>query len=131
MLIDILLFVVLIPIITFSPLVSFSPKMARARNDAILRVGELLHKHNLAFGKKWLDPNADFSSLLGSVDNSSLADINGSYQTIKGMNVIPFELKHLMIGVAILLVPFLPLLGTIYSMNELIRRVAAALLGAG
>jgi hypothetical protein len=62
--------------------------------------------------------------LLGSLDNSSMADINGSYQqAVKEMSIIPINRKSLIWMILMLMIPFLPLLFTMYSLKDLVDKL--------
>ena len=63
-------------------------------------------------------------NILSSLDNSSMADINGSYQqAVKELELIPVNRKSLVAIMFLLLIPFTPLLFTIYSFSELISKM--------
>ena len=68
--------------------------------------------------------------ILASLDNSSMADINGSYQqAVKDMSIVPINPKSLIGVIVILLLPFLPLLFTTYSLKDLVDKLVQVLGG--
>ena len=68
--------------------------------------------------------------ILGSLDNSSMSDINGSYQqAVKDMSIVPINQKSIIGMVLMLLIPFLPLLFTKYSLKDLIMNLMQVVSG--
>jgi len=125
----ILFFVILSPIIMYSPLFVFMPKLINARRDGILLFGDLVRKHNQDYVNKWIDgePGQD-ESILGTMDNSSLADINGSYAPIEGSKLFPIDLKMIVISFIINVIPYIPLVFTYYSFTELFELFTKSLM---
>lgn len=124
-------YVVVITMILYLPLIFFMPALLKAKTNGIYYYGGLATYHNNLFRTKWLKgelPKEESS--LGSLDNSSLADLNSGYQqSVGGMNVIPINFRRMM-GTALgLLVPFLPLLGTYYSLPEFLSKLAEIVFG--
>lgn len=124
-------FVVTIPLILFLPLLFFTPTIIKAKIYSINYFGSLIQYHNVLFREKWLGGKLPESeSSLGSLDNSSLADINSSYQqSVSDINIIPINLKMLISIALLLLIPFLPLLLTFYSLSELISKLTSIVFG--
>jgi len=60
---------------------------------------------------------------LGSGDIQSLADLSNSYATLQEMRVVPFGLRDMTPLVVASAVPFLPLLLTVFSPEELVARL--------
>lgn len=127
---DILFFAVGVPILLYSPLFIFMPLLHKTKSKAIHEMGALVAKHNQDYMKKWVEPKqAPKEPILGSVDNSSLSDINGGYAPAISMNFIPVNSKMLILSCAILLVPFVPLIFTYYSFFDLVRMVLDSVFG--
>lgn len=124
-------YVVVLCIILYFPLIFFLPALLKAKTNGIYYYGGLATYHNNLFGTKWLKgelPKEESS--LGSLDNSSLADLNSGYQqSVGGMNVIPINFRRMMGTAIALLVPFLPLLGTYYSLQEFLSKLAQIVFG--
>ena len=123
-------FVVSIPLATHLPLLSFTPMMIREKVHAMSRYGSLLQYHNNLFRAKWLEGNLPDESSLGSLDNSSIADINSSYQqAIRDMQLFPFTRASIVYPILLLFLPFTPLVFTVYSLPELVSTLAQILGG--
>ena len=127
----IIAFVIAVPLIINAPLFTFLPQMLRAKVRGIARFGGMIQYHNNLYREKWLEGNLpDNESILPSLDNSSMADINGSYlQAVKGMTIIPVDRKALLVCMLMLLIPFIPLIFTMFSLSELFSKLIDILAG--
>ncbi len=124
-------YVVLLPIILYAPLSIFTPLLIHAKIYGISMFGNLIRTHNLAYDKKWMDENhSQDEKLLGSIDNSSLADINGSYAPIQGMRILPIDFKLILLSFVLNVVPYIPLIFTYYSASELFKLIMKSVMGA-
>jgi hypothetical protein len=110
------------------PLLVFTPQLAAAKRAGIREYGALTQAYALAFDKKWLRGGSPAGEpLIGSADIQSLADMGNSFEVVKGMRVVPFgvlTVAHL--GIMTLL-PVLPLLLTMVSLEELLGRLLKAM----
>jgi hypothetical protein len=61
--------------------------------------------------------------LLGTGDIQSLADLGNSYGLVRHMRMVPFGLEDITCLAAVTATPFLPLLLTVWSPEELIMRI--------
>jgi len=106
------------------PLVMFTPGMARAKRKGLSEYGLLAQRYVESFEQKWVlcDP-ASSEELLGSSDIQSLADLGNSYAVVREMRAIPFGVEDITRLAAATAAPFLPLLLTIFSPEELIMRI--------
>jgi len=117
-------FIIVVPLILFLPLLTFIPTLIKARIRGVNYFGSLIQYHNNLYSEKWMKDNlTEGESILGTNDNSSMADINGTYgQSINSMSLIPVNLKALLTIIILLLVPFLPLLLIQYSISEIVSK---------
>ena len=126
----ILIYVVLLPIFLYAPLLLFIPTLIRAKSNGIFKFGNLLRKHNLDYIEKWIySPETKDHRILGSMDNSSLADINGSYEPIREMKIIPIDFRLLVTSALLNSIPYIPLVFTNYTFREVIDFVIQFLVG--
>ena len=106
------------------PLVMFSPAMTAARRKGIADYGLLAQRYVEGFHRKWIAGAAPApDDLLGSGDIQSLADLGNSYGLVRDMRMVPFGLDDISRLAAVTAAPFLPLLLTIWSPEELIMRI--------
>ena len=121
----IIVFVVLAIVILHAPLLVFTGHLARCRFRGLLDFGSLIGDHDRAFDEKWLkSPSANRSSLLGSPDVPSLADIAEVYEHVERMQLLPFDKKALIVLVVAALIPMVPLLGTVTGLTEILSMLA-------
>jgi hypothetical protein len=76
------------------------------------------------FDHKWLRGGAPPGEpLMGSADIQSLADLGNSFEVIKDMRLVPFNLQSVLQLAVITLAPLLPLTLTMISLEELLDRL--------
>ena len=106
------------------PLLMFTPGMARAKRKGLADYGLLAQRYVQSFEQKWIcrDP-APSEELLGAADIQSLADLGNSYAFVREMRAVPFGLEDISRLAIATAVPLVPLLLTIFSLEELIMRI--------
>lgn len=76
------------------PLLLFLPKLAAAKRGGLRDFGNLAQRYSREFDGKWLRGGAPADEpLIGSADIQSLADLGNSYSVVKEMQVVPFDIK--------------------------------------
>jgi hypothetical protein len=82
-----------------------------------------------AFQEKWIKQHEEAigKDLLGSTDPSATADYSATYDNVRSMRLIPATLKGVLVVAGILLAPFLPLALIEFSLQDLLRLLADAL----
>jgi len=106
------------------PLIMFTPKMAAARRKGLAEYGLLAQRYVQGFHDKWVvGEGAQADELLGTGDVQSLADLGNSYGLVRDMRVVPFGLDDITRLAMVTAAPFMPLLFTIWSPEEVIMRV--------
>jgi len=117
-------FVAFFVLAILGPLVMFTPQLGRAKRKGLADYGLLAQRYVEGFEHKWIrrDP-APSEELLGSGDIQSLADLGNSYAIVSEMRSVPFGLQDITRMAAVTAAPFLPLLLTIFSPEELIMRI--------
>jgi hypothetical protein len=119
---DIAAFVVVACLFIIGPLVVFTPKLLKAKRTGMLEYGTIASRYVEAFERKWLlGENPQNEQFLGSADIQSLADLAGSYQVIKRMRPVPFDLPFVIKVLATIIMPILPLLLSVYAVDELFK----------
>jgi hypothetical protein len=109
------------------PMLVFTPKLVDARHRGILEYGRLGRRYAIEFERKWLrgERPAD-EPLLGSADIQSLADLRSAFEVVKGMRVVPFDLRNMIALAVVTLIPVIPLLLATFSVEELLNRLLKA-----
>jgi hypothetical protein len=122
-------YLVLMELICLGPLLLFVPMLARTRRTGLREYSILLSTHNSAFERKWVTgQHPPDESTLGSVDNSSLADLGGGFGMIQEMKLFPFTRQHILQIAVIASLPGLPLIFLVMPVGELLTLLAGALL---
>lgn len=128
---QILAYVIVFPIIIYTPLFFFTGILLNAKKYGIQYFGNLLRVHNNDYVEKWITGNPPKDEqLLGSMDNSSLSDINGSYSPIQSMKPFPIDFKLILPSILLNVLPYIPLIFTYYSAAELFRKLIQNVLGS-
>lgn len=113
-------FVAFFVLVILGPLLMFSPQMAEAKRKGLARYGQLGQTYVEDFERKWDDQGpTPAPDLLGTSDIQSLADLSNSYSIVSSMRMVPFGLNDITRLAATTAAPFLPLLLTIFSVEEL------------
>ena len=127
--IPILLMVLITTGLCYLPLVILVPKLYKLREEAIYHFGLLIHYHHDSFENHWYNKSeAEAGKILGSTEPSSMCDINGSYEAIQNMRLLPLSYKLYTYSVLLMLLPFLPLITLSYSFDELTNILMQSLL---
>jgi hypothetical protein len=117
-------FVAFFVLAILGPLAMFTPRLAIAKRKGLASYGQLAQDYVEGFERKWIDhdppPKED---LLGAADVQSLADLSNGYSVVTSMRPVPFGLDDIARLAAAAAAPFLPLLLTVLSPEELILRL--------
>jgi len=111
-------------LLILGPLGMFTPLLERTKRKDRGAFGTLASEYVCQFDEKWLRRGPRGTrALLGSSDIQSLADLGTSYDVVSGMRLVPFgkaDVTQLIIAAA---TPLLPLALTMFSVEELLRRL--------
>jgi hypothetical protein len=76
------------------------------------------------FEQRWvMEGPAHSGELLGAADIQSLADLGNSYGMVREMRSVPFGLEDISRLAAVTAAPLVPLLLTVFSLEELVMRI--------
>jgi hypothetical protein len=121
--------VVFLLVIVVGPLLFFMPQLAAARRKGLREYGTLAQRYVREFDDKWVrggvPPN---EPLVGSADIQSLADLANSYEVVRSMSLVPFTRNTILQLAAATLLPVTPLLLTMISADELVKRLLQVVL---
>jgi hypothetical protein len=123
-------FVALILVVFLGPLLVFSPKLFDTKRKGLLEYGALANEYTQSFERKWIRREApEGEALIGSADIQSLADLGNSFEIVRKMRPVPFDLMTAILPmVAAAAIPFLPLLLTVFPLEEIVKNVIGMLL---
>lgn len=135
--VELIAFLVLSLVVLFAPLLVFAGKLLDARMRGLLAYGELAAAYTRRFDAKWVHARAGGAGgsdgsgqepLLGSADIQSLADLANSYEVVREMRFVPFDMLNVLIILLAVALPFVPLVFAAVSPIEIARKVMQILL---
>jgi hypothetical protein len=117
-------FVAFFVVAILGPLMMFSPQMARAKRKGLADYSLVAQRYVDSFEQRWvLEDPAPPEEVLGAADIQSLADLGNSYAMVREMRSVPFGLEDITRLAAATAAPLVPLLLTVFSLEELITRI--------
>jgi hypothetical protein len=120
----ILVVVAFLLLVVLGPLLLFLPHLSAARRVGLREYGTLAERYVREFDHKWLRGGAPAGeALVGSADIQSLADLNNSFDVVRGMSLLPVSRATVLELTVITLLPVAPLLLTMVSLEELLRQL--------
>jgi hypothetical protein len=122
--VELVVIVVFLLLVVLGPLLLFMPHLAQARRVGLREYGTLAQRYVREFDDKWLRGGAPAGEpLMGNADIQSLADLGNSFEIVQRMRVVPFT-RDLVLQLAVItLAPVAPLLLTMVSLEELLKRL--------
>lgn len=115
-------FAVLAVLLNVMPLLVFMKPLLVQRRKGFFEYSALIQEHHRQFDEKWLrKPHEE--ALTGISDASSMTDLNASFDVVKGMKTVPFNIKIMVSSTFFAILPMLPLLAFEYNIVDLIVKV--------
>ncbi len=116
-------------LLVLGPLLVFVPHLSAARRVGLREYGTLAQRYVREFDDRWLRGGAAAGEpLVGSADIQSLADLGNSFELVRSMRVVPFTRDAVVQLAVITLLPVAPLLLTMVSIEELLKRLLQVVL---
>jgi len=119
-------FIVFFVFAALCPLLMFTSKLAAAKRRGLAEYGQIAQDYVDEFERKWVG-HSESEELLGSGDIQSLADLGNSYGVVGEMRTLPVKLDDITRLAAATAAPFVPLLLTVFSFEELVMRLVRVL----
>ena len=118
---------VVVELMFLGPLLMFMPILIRTRLAWLRDYSLLVDRYNRSFHEKWIAGKglAD-EPLLGSADIQSLADLGGSFEYIRSMKVVPFNLRVVIQLALVTSLPCLPLLLLVMPIDKILDLLTKA-----
>ena len=114
-------------LLVLCPLMVFVGQLARLKRTGLGEYGGLAQRYVREFDAKWLRGGPEPAEpLVGSADIQSLADLANSFQVIREIRFVPFSKETIMQLAVVTLAPVAPLLLTMISLEELLKRLLSA-----
>ncbi len=114
-------------LLVLCPLMAFVGQLARLKRTGLGEYGVLAQRYVREFDAKWVRGGPEPAEpLVGSADIQSLADLANSFQVIREIRFVPFSKETIMQLAVVTLAPVAPLLLTMISLEELLKRLLSA-----
>jgi hypothetical protein len=127
--IEVVAFAAVVVLVVIAPLLVFVPTLAAVKRSGLREYAQLARRYTDEFTDKWLrNSERPDEPLVGSADIQSLADLGNSFETVRSMRVVPLTKAAIVQLVVVVLLPLVPLLLTLISFEELLKRVVKILL---
>jgi hypothetical protein len=124
---EIVVLVALLLVVVVGPLTVFAPKILAAKRKGLHEYGVLAAEYARRFEQRWVrQPDHDGQALLGAADIQSLADLDGAVSIIKSVAPLPVSRETLFQLILATVLPFAPLLFTLFPLEELLNRIIGA-----
>src|SRR5262245_13667749 len=115
--------VTVVVLVILAPLLVFVLPLAAVKRTALREYGHLARRYVDEFDDKWMRGRAaTVEPLVGSADIQSLADLGNSFEVVTGMRMVPITRDSVAQLLVMTLLPLAPLLLTMFSLEELLRR---------
>ena len=122
--IEIAVLVLFLLCLVLGPLLVFAPQLAYAKRIGNREYGALAERYVREFDAKWLRGGAPADErLVGSGDIQSLADLANSFEVVRTMQIAPITKDAILRLMGATLLPLVPLLLTMMSLEELLRKL--------
>ena len=106
------------------PLVVFGPQLEAAKRGGLGEYGTLAQRYVREFDRKWLRGGGPADEpLIGSADIQSLSDLVSSFGVVNGIRWAPFTLQTVLQLAVVTLLPVVPLMLTMISLEQLLERL--------
>jgi hypothetical protein len=120
---EILGVIMIVLLVFLTPLLAFTCRLLEAKRIGLFEFSALADEYSADFRAKWIDGGRGSEQLLGTSDIQSLADIGNSYEVVHEMRVCLINKDNIMTFLVSTLLPFTPLLLTIYPFDELLNHL--------
>ncbi|MCG3200762.1 MAG: hypothetical protein NFCOHLIN_00624 [Gammaproteobacteria bacterium] len=124
---EIVLLVGLLMFVVLGPLCVFAPQILAAKRKGLREYGHLAAEYMREFDRRWLRTvDRDGEAMLGSGDIQSLADLGNAFGVIREMKAVPFGRDTFVQLTMATVIPFFPLLFTMFPLEEMLNRIIGA-----
>jgi len=127
--IEIIAVALLLCLIALGPVCVFAPRLLRQRLHGLYTYGSLASEYVIGFEKKWMEGHRPSDEpLVGTADIQSLADLANSFAVVQNIRPFPFGKEAIIAVTVFIVLPILPLVLTMFSLQELVARLVQVLL---
>ena len=122
-------FVIGAPLFFLAPLLLFTKQLGRTKKRALAQFREMAMRSALKVERQWLDPGRSESDRESDARSelSQLNLLNGFYERIHGMRVVPFDLRSATQLISAAVGPMIPLVPYFIQLSEPWQKILEAL----
>jgi hypothetical protein len=111
------------------PLLVFIPPLIRAHRQATFSYGEVAHTIGRRFEARWLAPRGSWEDdALSAPDFSATTDLFSIAGNVRQMSFVPFGLRDVVVLLAAMLLPFVPVVLAVLPAKEVVRALSKLVL---
>lgn len=125
---ELLALAVVLLAMVLAPLGVFTPRLLQSKLVGLRIYGRLASDYVTGFARKWEGEGSPQPELLGSADIQSLADLDSSFAIVREIRLVPFGKDTILQFLIVIALPLLPLVFTMFSLDELVKRLITILL---
>ena len=101
----------------------FQRELSKARDRDVLNYWVLIEAQLRQFEKKWIASDSDRMATLTPADFSQVTGPISILEGVRRMTLLPFEYKDVLLLVATVLVPFIPVAALVIPVASMLRRI--------
>ena len=126
--VEIAAMVLFVQCLILGPLLVFTPQIIAAKWKGVIEYGGLYARNVRELDSRWLRGGAQVADPLECINEiQTLSDLDGGYQVVKGMNIIPFSWRVMLFLAVATISPLLPLLLTMMPLEEILMKIVSIL----
>ena len=122
----VIVFIAISLVVLFTPLLFFTNKLIHVKYKALYTYGKLQNQVSGDFHRHWITEKT--KKMVDSMQPSAMADYSAVYENVNNMRIIPITMKIIIAVAALILVPFLPLALTDFSIRDILQMIGDGLL---
>jgi len=101
----------------------FQRELSKARDRDVLNYWVLIEAQLRQFEQKWIASDSDQMATLNAADFSQVTGPSSLLEGVRRMTLLPFEYKDVLLLVATVLVPFIPVAALVVPLASMLRRI--------
>jgi len=126
---EITFWLIFLIMLVVTPLLFFVIHLSKTKRAGTREYGVVGSRYVAEFRRKWIDGHAaKDEALIGTADIQSLADLANSFEVVTDMQIVPFSRASVVRLAIVSLLPFAPLLLTMFRLDQLIDRALGVFL---
>lgn len=115
--------VIIVLLFFLTPLLTFTGKLLEAKRIGLFEYGAFAEQVTSAFHTKWIGSVKEKEQVLATGEVQSLSNLANTYQVVRNMSISLIGKDNALAFVLATLLPFVPLLLTVYPFEELVKHV--------